>query len=328
MNKRKLGRSGITVAPLALGGNVFGWTVNEPTAFTILDAFVAAGFDLIDTADVYSRWVPGNRGGESETIIGKWMKERGNRQQVVIATKVGSEMGPGLRGLSRAYILRAVEDSLRRLQTDHIDLYQSHQDDTAVPIQETLGAYEQLIKEGKVRAIGASNFTAKRLSGSLAVSEEKGLPRYESLQPLHNLYDRAEFESTLAPFCQEQGIGVISYYGLAGGFLTGKYRSVKDLSKSVRGQRVKTYLTERGFRILAALDQVAARYDAAPASIALAWVMAQPGITAPIASATSVEQLKELAEGTRLKLDRKDMELLDKASAEEPVVEKKEGTAA
>jgi aryl-alcohol dehydrogenase-like predicted oxidoreductase len=327
MTKRKLGRSYITVAPLALGGNVFGWTVDEPTSFTILDAFVAAGFDLIDTADVYSRWVPGNQGGESETIIGKWMKERGNRQTVVIATKVGSEMGLGLRGLSRVHILRAVEGSLRRLRTDHIDLYQSHQDDPAVPIQETLGAYEQLIKDGKVRIIGASNFTSKRLTRSLAISKEKVLPRYESLQPLYNLYDRAEFERTLAPLCQEQGIGVISYYGLASGFLTGKYRSVEDLSKSVRGQRVKTYLTERGFRILAALDEVAARYDAAPASIALAWVMAQPGITAPIASATSVEQLKALVKAAELNLDRQALELLDKASAE-PAISRGTGNVA
>jgi len=327
MEKRKLGRSGITVAPLALGGNVFGWTVTEPAAFSILDAFVAAGFDLIDTADVYSRWVPGNRGGESETIIGNWMKERGNRWKVVIATKVGSEMGPGLQGLSRDHILRAVEASLRRLQTDHIDLYQSHRDDPAAPIEETLAAYEQLIKAGKVRAIGASNFTADRLAQSLAVSEKKKLPRYESLQPLYNLYDRTEFEQTLAPLCREQQVGVISYYGLASGFLTGKYRSSRDLSKSVRGQRVGTYLTERGFRILAALDQVAARYNVAPASIALAWVMAQPGITAPIASATSVEQLKALVEAAKLKLDQQARELLDKASAE-PTVASEAGTAA
>jgi aryl-alcohol dehydrogenase-like predicted oxidoreductase len=327
MKKRTLGRSGITVAPLALGGNVFGWTVNEPTGFAILDAFVEAGFDLIDTADVYSRWVPGNQGGESETIIGNWLKQRGNRQRVIIATKVGSEMGPGMMGLSRGYILRAVEASLRRLQTDHIDLYQSHRDDADTSIEETLAAYEQLINEGKVRAIGASNFTVARLSRSLTISKEKGLPRYESLQPLYNLYDRAEFERTLVPLCREQGIGVISYYGLASGFLTGKYRSVEDLSKSVRGQRVRTYLTERGFSILAALDQVAARYDVAPASVALAWVMAQPGITAPIASATSVEQLKALVEAATLKLDRQAMELLDKASME-PVVEKNVGTAA
>jgi aryl-alcohol dehydrogenase-like predicted oxidoreductase len=255
------------------------------------------------------------------------MKERGNRDKVVIATKVGGELGPGLRGLSKVHILRAVEESLRRLQTDHIDLYQSHYDDRAIPIEETLVAYEQLIKEGKVRAIGASNFTAKRLSRSLVISRDKGLPRYESLQPRYNLYDRAEFELTLAPVCREQGIGVISYYGLAGGFLTGKYRSVRDLSKSVRGQRAGAYLTERGFRILEALDQVASRYAAAPASVALAWVMAQPGITAPIASATSVEQLKALIEASTLSLDQQAMELLDKASAE-PLIEKKARTAA
>jgi aryl-alcohol dehydrogenase-like predicted oxidoreductase len=327
MKKRRLGRSDIVVAPLALGGNVFGWTVDEPTAFSILDAFTAAGFDLIDTADVYPRWAPGNEGGESETIIGTWMKERGNRKKVVIATKVGSEMGPGMRGLSRDYILRAVEASLRRLQTDHIDLYQSHRDDPGAPIEETLAAYGQLIKEGKVRAIGASNFTADRLARSLAISKERGLPRYESLQPLYNLYDRAEFERTLAPLCREQGIGVISYYGLAGGFLTGKYRSVKDLSKSVRGQGVRKYLTERGFRILAALDQVAEHYQVAPASVALAWIMARPGITAPIASATSVEQVKALVEAADIALDQQSIELLDKASRE-TVVEKKAGTAA
>jgi aryl-alcohol dehydrogenase-like predicted oxidoreductase len=327
MKKRALGRSNIAVAPLALGGNVFGWTVNEKISFSILDAFVAAGFDLIDTADVYSRWVPGNQGGESETIIGNWMKERGNRQQVVIATKVGSELGPGMRGLSSVHILRAVEDSLRRLQTDHVDLYQSHRDDPAVPIQETLTAYEQLIKEGKVRVIGASNFTAKRISRSLAISNEKGLPRYESLQPLYNLYDRAEFERTLAPLCRQQDIGVISYYGLAGGFLSGKYRSAEDLSKSVRGQGVRKYLTARGLRILAALDKVAARYEVAPASVALAWVMAQPGITAPIASATSVEQLGALIKASDLQLDQQALDLLDKASAE-PAIAKEAGAAA
>jgi aryl-alcohol dehydrogenase-like predicted oxidoreductase len=320
MKQRELGRSGIYVSPLALGGNVFGWTVDEPDAYTILDAFVEAGFNLIDTADVYSRWVPGNKGGESETIIGNWLQERGNRQKVVIATKVGGEMGLGLRGLSRGYILNAAERSLRRLRTDHIDLYQSHYDDPGAPIEETLEAYEQLIKEGKVRAIGASNFTAERFSRSLAISEEKGLPRYESLQPRYNLYDRAEFERSLAPLCREQGIGVIGYYGLASGFLTGKYRFVQDLSKSARGERVRAYLTERGFRTLAALDQVSERHKVSPASIALAWVMAQPGITAPIASATSVEQLKELVEAVTVKLDRQDRELLDRASAEQVVV--------
>jgi len=327
MKKRNLGRSGITIAPLALGGNVFGWTVDEPTGFLILDAFVEAGFDLIDTADVYPRWVTGNKGGESETIIGNWLKKRGIREKIVIATKVGSEMGPGSKGLSRSYILRAVEDSLRRLQTDHIDLYQSHYDDPGTPIEETLGAYEQLIKDGKVRAIGASNFTAGRLAESLAISKEQGIHRYQSLQPLYNLYSRAEFEQDLAPLCLKEDIGVISYYGLAGGFLSGKYRSPQDRTKSVRGQGIGKYMNERGFTILAALDKVAERYHASPASIALAWVMAQPGITAPIASATSVDQVKALVRAAELKLDKKDMSLLNKASAE-PVVNKKTRTAA
>lgn len=318
MKKRELGRSGISVAPLALGGNVFGWTVDEPKAFRILDAFVEAGFTLIDTADVYSRWVPGNEGGESEAIIGSWMKARGNRRKVIIATKVGSEMGPDRRGLGRRYILRAVEDSLGRLQTDYIDLYQSHRDDPNTPIEETLAAYAQLIREGKVRAIGASNITAERLRLSRSVSEQQGLPRYESLQPLYNLYDRAEFEQTLAPVAQAQGLGILPYYSLASGFLTGKYRSLLDLSKSVRGQGVRKYLTERGFRILEALDQVAARHHVAPASIALAWLMAHPGITAPIASVTSLEQLNALNAAAKLKLDRSSMELLDNASAELP----------
>ncbi len=318
MKKRKLGNSGITVAPLALGGNVFGWTVDEQDSYTILDAFVEAGLSLIDTADVYSRWVPGNRGGESESIIGSWMKERGNRGKVVIATKVGSEMGMGRHGLGKENILRAVEDSLRRLRTDHIDLYQSHRDDLDAPIEETLSAYAQLIGEGKVRAIGASNFTAERLGESFAISTDRKLPRYESLQPLYNLYDRTEFERMLSPLAREQGVGVLPYYSLASGFLTGKYRSVQDLSKSVRGQGVRKYLTERGLRILAALDRVAEQYRAAPASIALAWLMAQPGITAPIASATSVEQVKALIAATMLKLDKQAMMLLDEASAEVP----------
>jgi len=316
MRKRKLGGSGISVAPLALGGNVFGWTVDEAAAFKILDAFVEAGFSLIDTADVYSRWVPGNRGGESETIIGSWMKDRGTRKKVVIATKVGSEMGTGKQGLSKGYILRAVEDSLHRLQTDHIDLYQSHRDDPEIPIEETLSAYAQLIREGKVRAVGASNFTAERLRQSLDIGMEQGLPRYETLQPLYNLYDRSEYEKTLAPVVRERGLSVIPYYSLASGFLTGKYRSVQDLSKSVRGQGVRKYLTERGFRILAALDQITARTDASRAGIALAWLMAQPGIAAPIASATSVEQLKTLIAAATLKLDKEAMTLLNDASAE------------
>jgi aryl-alcohol dehydrogenase-like predicted oxidoreductase len=315
MIKRKLGNSGIEVFPLALGGNVFGWTVDEPAAFTLLDSFVAAGFNLVDTADTYSRWVPGNKGGESETIIGKWLKRSGNRNKVVIATKVGSEMGTNKKGLSKAYILRAVEDSLKRLQSDTIDLYQSHRDDPGTPLEETLEAYAQLIKDGKVRAIGASNYTAERLSEALLTGEQHGYPAYQSLQPRYNLYDRAEYEQSLGPLCREKGLGVITYYSLASGFLTGKYRSEKDLSKSIRGQGVRLYLNERGFRILKALDQVAKRYRSAPASVALAWLMARPGITAPIASATSLEQLNDLIEATRLELDRSSLELLNKASA-------------
>jgi aryl-alcohol dehydrogenase-like predicted oxidoreductase len=315
MKNRKLGHSGIAVAPLALGGNVFGWTVNEPTAFKILDAFVAAGFNLIDTADTYSRWVPGNKGGESETIIGKWLKRSGNREKVVIATKIGSEMGPDRRGLSKPYILREVEDSLQRLQTDTIDLYQSHKDDPDTSLEETLEAYAQLIKQGKVRAIGASNYGAKRLSEAMQISMQKGYPAYQCLQPRYNLYDRAEYETFLEPVCIEKGLGVITYSSLASGFLTGKYRSGNDLSKSIRGQGMKLYLNDRGSRILGALDHAAEQYNATPAGVSLAWLMARPGITAPIASATSVEQLNDLIEGTKLKLNRATMDLLDKASA-------------
>ncbi|HEV7374557.1 MAG TPA: aldo/keto reductase [Pyrinomonadaceae bacterium] len=315
MNKRRLGKSGLEFSPLCFGGNVFGWTVDEPTSFGLLDAFVAAGFDFIDTADVYSRWAPGNKGGESEAILGEWMKQRGNRDKIIIATKVGMEMGPDKKGLSKSYILSSVEDSLRRLQTDYIDLYQSHQDDPQTPLEETLEAYAQLIEQGKVRAIGASNYSAERLAQSLEVSEQRRLPRYESLQPLYNLYDRADYEKELEPICQEKGVGVISYYSLASGFLTGKYRSEEDLSKSVRGQGVKKYLNERGFRILKALDEVAAQHDSTPARIALAWLIARPGITAPIVSATSLEQLNDLIAATKLELDQSSIALLNQASA-------------
>jgi aryl-alcohol dehydrogenase-like predicted oxidoreductase len=314
MKKRKLGNSGLEVSPLALGGNVFGWTVDEPTAFGLLDAFVAAGFNLIDTADTYSRWVTGNKGGESETMIGKWLKRSGNRDKVVIATKVGSEMGPGRKGLAKDYILRAAEDSLKRLQTDHIDLYQSHKDDPDTPLEETLEAYSQLIREGKVRAIGASNYTAERLSESLEISARLGLPAYQSLQPHYNLYERGAYEGSLEPLCREKGLGVITYYSLASGFLTGKYRTENDLSKSIRGQAVKLYLNERGFRILGALDRVAERYHTTPVSVALAWLIARPGITAPIASATSRQQLDALIEATKLELEPSAIELLNSAS--------------
>jgi aryl-alcohol dehydrogenase-like predicted oxidoreductase len=280
----------------------------------VLDAYADAGLNFIDTADVYSTWVPGHTGGESEVIIGKWMKARGNRDKLVIATKVGSEMGPNQKGLSKSYIGSAVEASLQRLQTDYIDLYQSHRDDLDTPQQETLSAYEELIRDGKVRAIGASNFTAARLKEALEISAELGLPRYESLQPKFNLSDRAEYEAELEPLCRREEIGVIPYYGLASGFLTGKYRSDADFGKSVRGGRMAAYLDDRGRRILAALDAVAARKNATPAQIALAWLMARPGITAPIASATSVEQIRDLVQATTVLLDNEDIAQLDRAS--------------
>ena len=314
MKKRSLGNSGLDVGPLALGGNVFGWTADERTSFRLLDAFVAAGFNLIDTADVYSRFAPGNRGGESETIIGKWLKQGGRRDEIIIATKVGLEMAPDRKGLSRAYILRAAEDSLRRLQTDYIDLYQSHRDDPETPLDETLEAYAQLMQQGKARAIGASNYSAERLSYALTFSRRRGLPRYESLQTEYNLYDRAEYEESLEPVCIENALGVLSYFSLASGFLAGKYRSVADVANKARGDFVKKYLNERGFRILDALDQVAKRLHATPAQVALAWLMARRTVTAPIASATSLAQLKELIAATKLKLDEASIELLNRAS--------------
>jgi aryl-alcohol dehydrogenase-like predicted oxidoreductase len=315
MKKRKLGNSGLEVAPLALGGNVFGWTADEPTSFRLLDAFVAAGCNLIDTADMYSTWVPGNKGGESETVLGKWLKRSGNRGKVLIATKVGMEMGPDRKGLSKTYILRAAEDSLRRLQTDRIDLYQSHTDDPGTPLEETLEAYAQLIRQGKVRAIGASNYTAERLKQALEAGARPGVPSYQCLQPLYNLYDRAEYETDLEPLCQEKGVGVIPYFALASGFLTGKYRSEKDLANRSRGDSVKKYLNDRGFRILDALDQVANQYHTVPAVVSLAWLMSRPSVTAPIASATSLDQLSDLIDATRLTLDPSSIERLDLASA-------------
>lgn len=313
--KRQLGKSGIEVAPLAFGGNVFGWTVDTATSFKLLDTFVDAGFNLIDTADVYSAWVPGNQGGESETIIGKWLQQRGNREKVVIATKVGMEMGPGKKGLAPAYIGKAVEDSLKRLQTDYIDLYQSHCDDETIPLEETLEAYDKLLNQGKIRSIGASNFSAKRLAEALTISGRWGYPSYVSLQPKYNLYDREEFEQELEPLCLEKNIGVINYYSLASGFLTGKYRSAADLKKSVRGGRVESYLTDRGLRILKALDEVSARHYSNPAAVSIAWLIQRKSVTAPIASATSVEQLLEIIKGTELQLSAQDVELLNKASA-------------
>lgn len=311
-----LGQSGIEVGPLALGGNVFGWTINEAASFKVLDAFVASGLDLIDTADVYSIWVPGHKGGESETIIGNWLKRSGARSQVVIATKVGIEIAPGEKGLSRAHILRSAERSLNRLQTDVIDLYQAHQDDPGTPLEETLGAFGELVAQKKVRAIGASNYSAARLAEALQVSREKNLPRYESLQPDYNLVDRAGYEAELEPLCARLGLGVITYYSLAAGFLTGKYRTEADLAKSVRGARVgKSYLNERGLRVLAAVDAIAADLKAMPAQVALAWLMARPSITAPIASATSTAQLDELVAATRLTLSPEVVARLDAAGA-------------
>jgi aryl-alcohol dehydrogenase-like predicted oxidoreductase len=314
VKKRKLGKSGLEIAPLVFGGNVFGWTADEARSFELLDAFVAAGFNGIDTADVYSRWVPGNRGGESETIIGKWLKARGGRERVIIATKVGMEMGPTQKGLSRSYIMQAVEASLKRLQTDHIDLYQSHTDDATVPLDETLEAHYRLIEQGKVRAIGASNYSGARLSEALRVCDSRHWPRYESLQPNYNLYDRADFEKDAEAVCLEKGIGVITYSSLASGFLTGKYRSAEDFKKSPRGARMADRLNERGLRILAALDQVSARFNAAPTQVALAWLIARPCVTAPIASATSVTQLTDLIKGAQLKLDKEAIESLNTAS--------------
>jgi aryl-alcohol dehydrogenase-like predicted oxidoreductase len=313
---RSLGSSGLEVAPLALGGNVFGWTADEATSFRILDAFVDAGFNLIDTADVYSRWAPGNQGGESETILGRWFQRSGQRDKVILATKVGMEMGPGQVGLSRAYINEAVDQSLRRLQTDRIDLYQSHKDDPSTPLEETLGAFTELIEAGKVRAIGASNYSADRLREALKVSKENGLATYTCLQPHYNLAERALFEDGLEEACLDADLGVIPYYSLASGFLTGKYRSEADLAQSPRGARaVKNYVNERGFAILKAVDEVAGRLGSNPARVALAWLAARPGITAPIASATSVEQLKDLIAGATLELDPAAVEQLDKASA-------------
>lgn len=315
MNYRQLGNSDLQVAPVTFGGNIFGWTVDEQTSFELLDAFTAAGFNLVDTADVYSRWVPGNKGGESEIIIGNWIKQRGNRDKVIIATKVGSDMGQGKKDISKKYILQAVEASLQRLQTDYIDLYQTHWDDDITPVEETLEAYSQLVKEGKVRWIGASNLSPARLKASLEASKKHNYPVYQTFQPHYNLYDREVFEKELEQICLDNHLGVINYYALASGFLTGKYRSEADLNKSVRGGGVKAYLNSRGINILHALDEVAARYNTTPASVALAWLIARPSVTAPIASATSIQQLQSIIAAAALQLDQDAIALLDKASA-------------
>ncbi|UPG85439.1 aldo/keto reductase [Luteibacter aegosomatis] len=314
MKLRQLGRSPLQVAPLAFGGNVFGWSVDEARSFDLLDAFVDEGFNLIDTADVYEAWVPGNEGGESETIIGNWLKASGKRDKVLIATKVGK--WARYPGLSPTNIKEAVDDSLRRLKTDYIDLYQSHEDDPKVPLEETLRAFDDLVTSGKVRAIGASNYASTRLADALETSRDKGLSRYESLQPEYNLMDRQGFEASLQPLCVEKNVGVITYYSLASGFLSGKYRSEADLDKSkARGGRVKSYLGERGMRVLGALDEVAGRHDATPAQVALAWLMKRPAVTAVIASATTVDQLHDIARAASVALGEDDVAMLDAASA-------------
>lgn len=315
MEKRKLGKTGLEIAPLVFGGNVFGWTVDQTTSFKLLDAFAAAGFNSVDTADAYSRWVSGHKGGESEIIIGEWMKRSGNRNKVIVATKVGMDMGLWKKGLSKSHILRSAENSLRRLQTDYIDLYQAHIDDPGTPLEETLGAYAELIKQGKVRAIGASNYKAERLVAALETSRKSGLPAYQTLQPNYSLIERAEYENNLEPVCVQEGLGVINYFPLAGGFLSGKYRSEKDAAGKPRARNVTKYFNERGFRIVEALVQVAKKYNATPARISLAWLLARPSITAPIVSATNLEQLKDLISSVDLVLDQDSIEFLNQASA-------------
>lgn len=313
---RQLGDSGIEVPLLTFGGNVFGWTIDQSTSFSLLDALVDKGLWFIDTADVYSRWAPGNKGGESETIIGHWLKKSGKRDSIVLATKVGMEMSPEKTGLKPQYIRQAVEDSLRRLQTDYIDIYQAHRDDEGTPLAETLNAFDLLIKEGKVRAIGASNYSAARLQEALQTSEKEGLARYETLQPEYNLYDRECYEAELEKVVTEHGLGVINYYSLASGFLSGKYRSAADASKSARGQGVvEKYLNPRGLKILASLDEISQAHQVSPTQVALAWQIARPGITAPIVSATSLTQLDDLVGATQLKLTQAEIEQLANASS-------------
>jgi len=314
MEKRQLGASSLNVAPIAFGGNVFGWTTDEAMSFRILDAFVGAGFDFIDTADVYSRWNEGNNGGESETIIGNWLASRGGRDKVVIATKFGMEMGPDKVGLSPKYMVEAVEASLRRLKTDYIDLYQSHKDDPDTPVEATLEAYARLIEQGKVREIGASNFTAERLGEALDLSQ-KGLPRYQSLQPMYSLVERGSLEGALEDLCLAENISVIGYYSLASGFLTGKYRTKADMAGRTRGSRVEKYLNDQGLGVIAVLDEVADKHGAKPGQVAIAWLMARPSVCAPIASATNLAQLDELLKSVDVALDISDIARLDAASA-------------
>lgn len=315
MQQRQIGTTDLYMAPIAFGGNVFGWTVDEKTSFSLLDGFTGSGFNFIDTADVYSRWAKGNTGGESETIIGNWMRQKKNRSKIIIATKVGSDMGNGKKGLSKNYIIQAAEDSLKRLRTDYIDLYQTHFDDEGTPVEETLEAYAQLKKEGKVRHIGASNLSPERLKESLLAAFENGLPAYEAFQPHYNLYEREKFEDGLEPVCLGNNIGVITYYSLAGGFLTGKYRSETDLEKSPRGSSAAKYLDERGFKILNALDEVAKQLKTTPATVALAWLIHRPSVTAPIVSATSLTQLESIIKAPDLPITAHEIELLTQESA-------------
>lgn len=315
MERRKLGNTDLKIAPIVFGGNVFGWTIDKKQSFQLLDQFTAAGFNAIDTADVYSRWVDGNHGGESETIIGEWMKKRGNRGNITLITKVGSDVGQGGKDLSEKHILYAIDQSLKRLQTDYVDLYLTHWDDDKTPVEETLGAYQKLIKAGKVRWIGASNLSVDRLKASLEASEYSDLPRYEVFQPGYNLYDREDFEKGVAPLCKENGLGVISYYSLAKGFLSGKYRSEKDFAKSVRGKQAVSYLDDRGHKILKALDTLAEKHNVSQAGISLAWLINQSVVTAPIASATKRNHLVSFSEAVGVTLDQDDMDLLNEVSA-------------
>jgi len=310
MRKRLLGNTGLNVPVIMLGGNVLGWTMDEGASFDLLDRAVDAGLNFIDTADVYSSWVPGHTGGESETILGNWLKKSGKRDQVILATKVGIE-----KGLAPNYIQDAVEDSLRRMQTDHIDLYQAHKDDPKTPLEHTLGAFDRLIQQGKVRFIGASNYSGARVREALEVSKENGLPAYQTLQPHYNLLEREKYEADLAPVAQEYGLGVIPYFSLASGFLTGKYRSKADLAGKTRGGMVEKYLNDRGLDVLQTLDSIAKTHNSTPARVALAWLLARPGITAPIASATTADQLNELVEASELSLERSAIEKLSAASA-------------
>lgn len=313
MKKRQLGQSDLQIYPIVFGGNVFGWTIDQKQSFEILDAFTGANFNCIDTADVYSRWAPQNSGGESETVIGNWLKSRGNRDKIVLATKVGSDMGEG-RSLKKDYILRAVEASLKRLNTDYIDLYQTHFDVESTPVEETLSAYDQLVKDGKVRWIGASNMSLDRLKESLDTSELKNLPAYQTLQPHYNLYAREQYESQYEPFCLSHSLGVITYFSLESGFLTGKYRTKADLGKSPRGGDMDKYFDDRGLKILAALDEIAQKHDTTQAAVALAWLINRQSVTAPIVSATNLKQLESIIAAPNLDLVADDIATLNAAS--------------